>query len=181
MVTIIWLALKIDTKSVEQHTEPVIDPEIRHQIPDSQVRPAVIPSDQKQEAACNEQTKIAQKYQLAILGLVQWARRTEMIDTSAEPVFLPFAAAFDLALVLIVAGDISEQVKGPTKQLLSDQVSRCGDRSLLHQLIQLMEVKTHSRGVLVTSLRHKDHVTLKVSGCFVVFAVRYLPGEIGDK
>ena len=61
-----------------------------------------------------------------------------MVDAAAEAVFLALAAAFGLALVFVVAGDVEADVQEPAGELLADEVTGGHDGSFFHELGKLV-------------------------------------------
>lgn len=104
-----------------------------------------------------------------------------MIDASPEAVPFAFATALALTLMVVMAGDIGENVQEPADKLLADHGAGCDDRSLFHQLGELVGIIAQFRGVLVPRLGNEDHITLEVTGGLVVFAMRDLPREVRDQ
>lgn len=161
--------------------EPVVYPEVRNAVPDKKVEPAIGRSDVVEEASRQEETEIAQDDQLGILGLIQGARGVEVIDTTEVAVPLALAAPLGLALVVVVAGDIGQEVHGPSEQLLENEVGRGQDGGLLHQFAELMSGTADAGGIFFPGLGNEDHITSEVTGGLVVLAVGDLPGEVRDE
>lgn len=159
-------------------TKPVIDPEIRHKIPNCKIGPAVFATDQVQRCRSDGQSKIAEKDQIGILRLVKWASRVKVVNTTEKAVLLALATTLGLARVLIVSSDVAEEVHRPATQLLSYDVYDGSNGGLLDQLVQLVDQIADLCCILLASPRYEDHVALEMTGCLVVFAVRDLPGEI---
>ena len=101
-----------------------------------------------------------------------------MVDTAKPAIALALAAALDLLLVIVVAGDVGGQVHEPAEQLLEKQVGGSEDGSLLDQLAQLVYGLADTGGKLITGLGDEHHVTGKVASGLVVLAVGDLPGEV---
>lgn len=159
-------------------TEPVVNPEIRGDVPDEEVGPAEVLANLIQSSADNEQTQITQHNEVRVLGIIQRAARVEVVDTTEETILVALAAAVALTLMLVVTGDVGQEVCGPATELLIEQVERSGQRSLLSQLIQLMDHLADSGSIGLTSLGNKDHVALHMTGGLVVLAVGDFPGEV---
>lgn len=104
-----------------------------------------------------------------------------MVDAGGISVYLALSTAFRLTLVVVVAGNIEEEVHGPAEQLLSDRVEEGSDWSLLSQLVQFVDHLPNTTRILFSSLGNKDHVTLEVSGGLVVFAMGNFPREVGNQ
>lgn len=162
-------------------TEPVVHPQIRDAVPHQQVEPAVVGSDIVQSSAHEKQAQVTQRDELGVLGLVQRARRVEVVDTAEPAVGLALAAALGLLLVVVVAGNVGEQVHGPAKQLLQDEVRGGQNGSVLHELTELVNGLAHARGILITGLGNEHHVAGQVTGGLVVLAVGDLPREVWNK
>lgn len=113
--------------------------------------------------------------------LVQGAGGVEVVDTAEQAVLLALALALDLALVVVVAGDVSHEVHGPSTELLADGVEQGVDGSLVSQLGDLVDRLADTGGVDLAGLGYEDHVALHVAGGLVVLAVGDLPGEVGNE
>lgn len=156
----------------------MVHPEIREKIPDGQVGPAVLASDEVEYAGCDCETQVAQQDQLGVLCLVQRAQRVEVVDTTKEAVPLTLAAALRLTFVVVMTGGVGGDVIRPAYQLLANRVESGVDWGLFRQLGELMDIISHPRGESFTSLGYKDHVTIHVTGGLVVLSVGDLPGEV---
>jgi hypothetical protein len=159
-------------------TQPVVHPKIWSEIPQEQVGEAMTLTDRVEDAACDQETQVTQDNQLRILCFVQGTAGIEMVDTASNAVVLANTTALTLNLVLVVAGDIGEEVHWPTKELLADEMNCCGEGGLLSKLIQLVKQVASARAKLLLRLRDKYHVSLHVASGLVVLAVRDFPGEI---
>lgn len=104
-----------------------------------------------------------------------------MVDTAKHAVLLALALALGLAVVVVVSGDICHEVHGPSADLLTKGVDEGSDRSLLGQLVELVDGTADTSGVHLSRLRNEDHVTLHVTGGLVVLAVGNLPRKIRDE
>jgi hypothetical protein len=102
-------------------------------------------------------------------------------DTTAEAVEPAGTLALGLLGVVVVAGDIEEQVHGPASNLLADHVDGGVDGSLLHELVHLVDGSAGAGSKDLTGLGDEDHVTLHVAGSLVVLAVADLPAEVRDE
>ena len=156
----------------------MVDPKIWGEIPDEQIGESINLSNGIENAAGDEKTNIAQKDQLRILCLVQRTAGIEMIDATSKAIVLAVPATFALDLVFVVTGDIGEQVHWPTKELLADEVNCRGNGCLLGELVQLLKQVASARTVFRLGLGDKYHVSLHVTGGFVVLAMRNLPGKV---
>ena len=83
--------------------------------------------------------------------------------------------------MVVVARNIGEEIHWPSEELLKEEVGGSQDRSLLHQVAQLVSEVADSRGIGFTSLGNEDHITSQVGGSLVVLSVRDFPGEIWDQ
>lgn len=149
----------------------MIHPQIRGNIPNEQIRESIILADQEQDAARDEQTKVTEKDQFGVFGLIQRTVGVEMVDTSAKSILLANSATFTLTLVLVVASHVGDQIHGPAAQLLGNQVISRGDGGFLSKLLELMKQVSTLGGVLLLGRWHKHHVSLHVTGCFVMLAM----------
>lgn len=161
--------------------QPVINPKVGQDVPHKQVRPAKVLANSEENAACDQETQIAEKDQLRIFRFVQWTRGIEVVDTLAKTVLLAFAATFALALVVVVSSHVGQKVIGPSSELLVDEMTCCCDWCLLGQFRQLVDGTSNTSSIVVPRLWYEDHVTLEMPGGFVVLAVRNLPREVWDE
>ena len=104
-----------------------------------------------------------------------------MVDAAAEAVVLAFSAAFALRLVVVVAGDVEEEISRPSSELLSDQGVQGDDGGLFGKVLDLFNEVASLSGILVLGHRDKDHVAGHVPRGFVVFAVGDLPGKVWNE
>lgn len=182
MATIVLVSMRSMAYDIhDKLTQPVVDPKVRHDIPHSQIRHSIILADEEKNTEGNGKTQITQENELGILGLIQWTRWVEMVDATPGPVFLALATAFRLALVVVVPSDVERDIQKPSGELLSDHMASSIDGSFFHQLRQLVRVVTISRGIHFAGLGHENHVTLDVTGRFVVFAMRDLPRKVWNQ
>ena len=161
-------------------TQPVVDPQIRKEIPHSQVRPAKVLPNQDENSGYNSKAQIARKNQLAVLGLIQGTRRIKVVDVPTPAVLLALTATFFLTGMAIVTSDVDGEVHDPSGELLTDEGTSSNDGSLLGELSQLMISPSNLRRVLFAGLGNENHVTIEVSGRLVVLAMRDLPREVRD-
>lgn len=159
----------------------MVHPEVGDTVPNQKVHPAELGADQVQNASDNGETDVTQDNELSILGLVQRARRVEVVDTAEVAVLLALSTTFRLTFVVVVASDVGEQVHGPTEELLEKEVEGSGDGGFLHQLIELVQSLADARGILLPGLGHEHHVAGNVAGGLVVLSVGDLPGEVGHQ
>lgn len=153
----------------------MVDPEIWKPIPDEHVGPAEFLSERKERGQSDSNTEIAKQDELRVLCFVQWAVLVEVVDAREPSILLALATTFALVLVVVVAGDIGDQVQWPSCDLLSNQVQQARNWCLFGQLMQLMSKLANSRSIFLSSFWHKDHITLHVASGLVVLAMRYLP------
>jgi hypothetical protein len=165
-------------KSILLLTKPVVNPEIRHSIPHKQVEPAESGSKIIQTSTDKTQSQVTEKNELGILGLVQRAARVKVVDTAKTSVLLALTTTLDLALVVVVASHVGEEVYGPAEKLLQNQVHGSENRGFLHEFRNLVDSLADVRGILLASLGYEDHIAAEVTGGFVVLAVGDLPGKV---
>lgn len=162
-------------------TEPVVDPEVGKEVPHEHVGPSECLGEVDESSSSNSDADVAQDDELCIPVLVQGASRVEVVNTTAETVALALATALALTLVVVVASDVGDQVVGPADQLLEDKHDEGESGSLLGQLGKFVDQFADAVGMLLTSARNKDHVSLHVAGGLVVLAMGDLPAEVGHK
>ena len=159
----------------------MVDPEIRNEVPHEQVGPAEVVAEVDESGDGNGETDVAQHDQLSILGLVERTAWVKVVDTVEETVLLALSATLELALVVVMASDIGQEVVGPANQLLTKKHDQGYNGGLLAELGQLMGQLAEARSLLLASLGYEDHVTLDVTGGLVVLAVGDLPAEVRHK
>lgn len=116
----------------------MVNPEVREEVPDEQVAPAELVTENYESRDSNGQTDIAQEDQLGIPGFVQWAGGVEMVNTAEPAVLLALSATLALAFVVVVSGNVGHQVVGPADELLSEEVDEGDDRRLLTELTKFV-------------------------------------------
>lgn len=159
----------------------MVDPQIRKSVPDGKVGPAKFLSEEEQTSERKTETDIRHHNEPSITGLVQRAGGIEVVDATAEAVSLALAASLALSLVVVVTGDVGEEVVGPADELLSEEVDEGVDGSLLGQLGELVGEAAKAASTLLTGAGDEDHVTLHVASSLVVLAVADLPAEVGNQ
>lgn len=161
--------------------EPVVDPEVRKNIPDQQVGEAVILTNPGQSPKSNGNANVAEDDEVLVFPLVQRAGRIEVVDTTEHAVFLTLALPLCLAFVEVVASDIAKQVHRPASKLLCNHVDERSNGRFLGQLMELVRQLANASSINLPRLGNENHITLHVAGGLVVLAVRDLPGEIRNK
>lgn len=159
----------------------MVDPEIGCNIPDKEVGHPICLADPVQGAEGEQETEIAEQDQISILGLVQRALGVEVIDTASPAVTLAFSASFALRLVVVVAGDVEEEICGPPSELLDKQGIDGDDGGLFGEFLDLVNKVASLAGILVLGDGHKHHVAGHVSSGFVMFAMGDLPRKVGNE
>lgn len=157
----------------------MVDPEVGDEVPDEEVGPSEVVAEIDESRDGDGEADVAQEDQLGILSFVEGAAWVEVVHAIQEAVLLPLATALGLALVVVVASHVGQQVVGPANQLLSEKHDEGHDGGLLAELRQLVGQLAETGRPLITSLRDEDHVTLNVAGGLVVLAMRDLPAEVG--
>lgn len=169
------------TKKQKIHTEPVVHPEIRNSVPHQEVGPAKPAAEEVETSADERETKVAEEDEMLILSLIQGGTRVKVVDTAKDAVLLTLTLALRLAGVVVVAGDVGDEIGGPAEELLGDQVDSRGDGGLLRQLGQLVGELAEPGCVLLLCTGNEDHITGQVSGSFVVLSMGDLPREVRDQ
>lgn len=99
-------------------TQPVIHPEIGCKVPNKHVHPTVLLAKRKQYATCYHQAQVRQQDQFGVLGFIQWACRIEMVHATTNAIGFASAATFTLSLMIVVAGDVANEIPWPPTDLL---------------------------------------------------------------
>lgn len=159
----------------------MVDPEVRDKVPDGHVVPSKGVAEVVESGAGKDEANIAVDDEDGIAVLVQGAEGVEVVDTAASAIVLALATALTLALVVVVAGDVGQEVVGPSDELLHDQHEERVGGSVFSQLRHLVDQLAEAGGLLLASARHKDHVALHVAGGGVVLSVGDLPAEEGHQ
>lgn len=162
-------------------TQPVVDPEPGNDVPNENSLETVDLADESKNGESDGKTKVTEEDQLLVLALVKRAVGQEVADTAAEAVESAGTLALGLLVVVVVAGDVEEEVHGPASNLLTDHVDGGVDGSLLHELVHLVDGSASAGSEDLTGLGDEDHVTLHVAGGLVVLAVADLPAEVRDE
>lgn len=102
--------------------EPVVYPEVGDEVPDEEVGEAELLVEEEESTGGDCETNVGEDDQEAVLVLVQWTCRVEVVDTGKPAVLLPLATSFTLASVKVVSSYVGRQVQPPAKQLLGDHV-----------------------------------------------------------
>jgi len=157
------------------HDKPVVDPQIGDDVPDKDVVEAPVLADPGEEANDESEAEITEQDEVLITLLVQGAGREEVVDTAEEAVLLALALALDLTVVVVVAGDVGDEVQGPSANLLAEGVDESSERSLLGELRELVDHLANTGSVGLAGLGKEDHVTLHVASSLVVLAVGDFP------
>jgi hypothetical protein len=162
-------------------TQPVVDPEPGNDVPDEDSLEAVDLADESKNGESDGKAEVTEEDQLLVLALVKRAVGQEVADTAAEAVEATSTLALGLLEVVVVAGDVEEEVHGPASNLLTDHVDGGVDGGLLHELVHLVDGSAGAGSEDLASLGDEDHVTLHVAGGLVVLAVADLPAEVRDE
>jgi len=162
-------------------TQPVVDPEPGNDVPNEDSLEAVDFADKSKNGEGDGKAKVTEEDQLLVLALVKRAVGQEVADTAAEAVVPSGALALGLLGVVVVAGDVEEEVHGPASKLLTDHVDSGVDGSLLHELVHLVDGSAGAGSEDLAGLGDEDHVTLHVAGGLVVLAVADFPAEVRDE
>ena len=155
--------------------EPVVDPEVRKEVPDEKVLETEVLVDEVESSTGQSETDVREEDQLLVLALVQRAGRVEVVDTTEPAVALALTLALGLLVVVDVASNVGDEVQRPAEELLENHVGSGSDGGLLHQLRKLVDSVANSGSIDLTGLGKEDHVTLHVASGLVVLAVGDLP------
>lgn len=161
--------------------EPVVNPEVGNKVPDGHVVETELLNEEVQSSGHQTDTNIAEDDELSVTVLVQRAAGIEVVNTTAEAVMLALAATLTLALVVVVAGNIGDEVVGPANELLKDEHEKSESGGLLSKMSELVGHLSETSSLLLAGSGNEDHVTLHVASGLVVLSVGDLPAEVGDK
>lgn len=161
--------------------EPVVNPEVGNKVPDGHVVETELLDEEVQSSGHQTDTNIAEDDELSVTVLIQRAAGVEVVDTTAEAVVLALAATLTLALVVVVAGNVGDEVVGPADELLEDEHEKSESGSLLSEVGELVGHLSETSSLLLAGSGNENHVTLHVAGGLVVLSVGDLPAEVGDK
>jgi len=156
-------------------TKPVVDPEVWDTVPDHEVSPAKLAADEEKERGGDQKSKVGQQDQVLVLLLVKRAGWHEVVDTTTVAVELADTLALGLLVVVVVAGNVVDEVSWPSTELLHEQEAESCNWSVLGQLVELVHSHTNSSSVLLAGPWNENHVTVHVTGGLVVLAVGDLP------
>lgn len=156
----------------------MVNPEVWKEVPDEHVHGAVGLGEVDKSGDGDSDTEIGEQDQLTILRLVQRRGWVEVVDASEPSVLLSSSASLLLELVVVVPGNVGDEVEDPSSELLADEVDKSSDWCLLGELVELVDHTADAGGVDFAGLWHKHHVLIHVTGGLVVLSVGDLPGEI---
>lgn len=159
----------------------MVDPEVRKKVPDQHIVPAKLVDEEAEHSGGQTDTNVAKDNEPSILFLEKRAAGVEVADTTTETVVLALSTALTLALVVVVAGNVGQEIVGPANELLAKEHQKGVNGGLLGQLRQLVDKLAETAGLLLASARHKDHVALHVASGLVMLAVGHLPAKVGDE
>merc|ERR1712072_12325 len=160
--------------------KPVVHPEVREDVPHSQIPPAEVLADECENAASDQETQVRQQNQLLVLALIKRRAGQEMVHASIA-ILAALTFALSLTLMLVVARNVAQQVPRPADQLLANEHGSGVQWRLFHKLMHLMQDVAHSARVLLARARQEDHVTLHVASGLVVLSMADLPAEVWDQ
>ena len=109
----------------------MVDPKIRNEVPDKHVVPAKLVTEEVKRSTRQGNTEITQHNLIGVLVLEQRRPGVKVADTTAKAVVLALATTLTLALVVVVAGDVGQEVVGPSDDLLGDEHAQSVDGGLL--------------------------------------------------
>lgn len=167
-------------------TEPVVHPKPWDTIPHRQIVETILAADQVEDRAGDQEAKVREQNQVLVSLLVQRRARHKVVDASEEAILsrlavLVEALAFGLSGMVVVSSHIGKEVQWPATQLARNDVACSVERSLLEELVHLVQQPPGPCSVLLARAWHKDHVAGHVAGGLVVLGVRDLPREVRDE
>lgn len=160
--------------------EPVVHPHVWKEVPHKHVGGAIGLGEVDESSHGDTDTDIREDDGEGVTVLVERAARIKVVDATAESVLLALSTALTMLLVVVMAGNVGEEVVPPTNGLLTDQVDQSKDRGLLSQLGKLVNHLAETAGLLLAGAGQENHVALHVSGSLVVLRVGELPAEVRD-
>lgn len=93
-----------------RHTKPVVNPQIRHKVPNEHVRRPKRLRHPNERSDGDTNTNITQENEFRILSLIERAGGVEMVDSSRIPILLPLPASLLLVLMMIMSRHVGEEV-----------------------------------------------------------------------
>lgn len=105
-----------------RHTKPVVNPQIRHKVPNKHIRRPKRLRHPHQRRNSDSNAQIAQQNEFRVLSLIERARGVEMVDSSRIPILLPLPSSLLLVLMVIMSRHVGEEVQPPPRELLADEV-----------------------------------------------------------
>lgn len=159
----------------------MVNPKVWQEIPNKHVPSTVGLREVDKSRNSESNTKIRKQDQLSILSLIKRRRRVKVVDTTKPPILLSRTASLLLQLVVVVPGNVGDEVEDPSSELLTDEVDECRDWCLLGELVELVNHAADAGGVDFAGFWHKHHVFVHVTSRLVVLSVRDLPGEVWHK
>ena len=168
-------ASREEVKERGKHTQPVVYPKIWNTVPNKQVEPAKIAAYRIQCGAGNCNTKIREQDEFRILGFIQRTVWIEVVDTSKRSILFTLASTFLLKFMVVVASHVGQDIRRPTTELLNHKIKQSCNWCLFSQFVEFMSKLANSAGVYISCFGDENHVSLHITSCLVVFAMRDLP------
>lgn len=89
-------------------TEPVVDPHIGDEVPNEEVGESELTVEEVESTGGDGKTNIRKNDQFTVLGFVQRACRTEVVDSAKVAICLSLTTTFNLTFVVVVSSYICE-------------------------------------------------------------------------
>lgn len=150
------------------HTQPVVDPQVGHNVHEEDSRPADVGRRKVQHAGHQDQAKVGEGNEDGLAGTEDSASGLKVAQAVPGSV---------LTLLAVVTGrEVEQKVHLPASNLVDNQLQHLGQGSVLDQL--RVEPERGKAGLHLMGgrgARHKDHILLHVASEAVVAVVRVLP------
>lgn len=153
-------------------TKPVVDPEVGHNVEQSNLPSSHLGSQVVERAADNQKANISDGNQVCLGVGEESAERVKVAVTKR------LGAVCLLGQTLGSSADIEHQVELPSKDLVAQKSNCVVQRSFLKQLLELLDHGRHLALALLIGGRNEDGVLLDVAVITVVSRMGDLPREV---
>lgn len=150
----------------------MVDPEVGHDVEQSNLPSSHLSGQVVERAANNQEANVSDGNQVCLGVGEERAERVKVAVTER------LGAVCLLGQTLASSADIEHQVELPTKDLVAQKSNGVIERSLLKQLLKLLDHGRQSGLALLIGGRNEDSVLLNVAVIAVVSRMRDLPREV---